>query len=118
MKMKRIEIIVPITKYNETRLVLSKQNVPGMTVTQVLGCGVQKGTPEYASDENLELELRPKQMFTIFTTEDAVGKIVEAVKKELYTGHIGDGKIFVSDVENAVRIRTGDEGADALKQKK
>ena len=76
---------------------------------QVLGCGVEKGTREYEVDENYEMELLPKQQISV-----VVKKIVDVIKHELYTGHIGDGKIFIYDIDNVIRVRTGDEGADAL----
>ena len=81
---------------------------------QVLGCGVEKGTREYEVDENYEMELLPKQQISVVVKKEQVDKIVDVIKHELYTGHIGDGKIFVYDVEDAVRIRTGEHGTDAL----
>ncbi|MDR1438863.1 MAG: P-II family nitrogen regulator [Clostridiales bacterium] len=114
MNLKRVEIIVNLSKFNDIKAALSKIGVTGMTVSQVLGCGVQKGTPEHAREEYEEIELRPKQLITIFTTDGLLGKIIATVKDELYTGHIGDGKIFVSDVSNAIRVRTGEEGLDAI----
>jgi nitrogen regulatory protein PII len=118
MKLKRVEIIVSLSKFSEIKAALSKLGVTGMTVMQVLGCGIQKGTPEHAREEYEEMELRPKQLITIFTSEDLVDKIVSTVKSELYTGHIGDGKIIISDVDNAIRVRTGEEGLDALTPRK
>lgn len=85
-----------------------------MTVTQVLGCGIEKGTKEYEVDENYEMELLPKQQIAIVVEKEKVLEIVELIKQELYTGHIGDGKIFIYDITNVIRVRTGDEGIDAL----
>lgn len=85
-----------------------------MTVTQVLGCGIEKGTKEYEVDENYEMELLPKQQIAVVVEKEKVSRIVELIKQELYTGHIGDGKIFIYDIENVIRVRTGDEGIDAL----
>ena len=85
-----------------------------MTVMQVLGCGVEKGTREYEVDENYEMELLPKQQISVVVKKEQVDKIVEEIKQELYTGHIGDGKIFIYDIDNVIRVRTGDEGVDAL----
>ncbi|NSK77868.1 P-II family nitrogen regulator, partial [Blautia massiliensis (ex Durand et al. 2017)] len=93
---------------------LSKAGVRGMTVMQVLGCGVEKGTREYEVDENYEMELLPKQQISVVVKKEQVDKIVEVIKHELYTGHIGDGKIFIYDIDNVIRVRTGDEGVDAL----
>ena len=90
---------------------------------QVLGCGVEKGTREYEVDENYEMELLPKQQISVVVKKEQVDKIVDVIKHELYinaarkvlyTGHIGDGKIFIYDIDNVIRVRTGDEGADAL----
>ena len=81
---------------------------------QVLGCGVEKGTREYEVDENYEMELLPKQQISVVVKKEQVDKIVDVIKHELYTGHIGDGKIFVYDVENVVKVRTGETGYDAL----
>ena len=88
--------------------------ITGMTVTQVLGCGIEKGTKEYEVDENYEMELLPKQQIAVVVEKSKVPEIVELIKQELYTGHIGDGKIFVYDITNVIRVRTGDEGIDAL----
>lgn len=85
-----------------------------MTVTQVLGCGIEKGTKEYEVEENYEMELLPKQQIAVVVEKSKVPEIVELIKQELYTGHIGDGKIFVYDITNVIRVRTGDEGIDAL----
>ena len=102
MSLCRIEVITSLAKFSSLKSALSKAGVRGMTVMQVLGCGVEKGTREYEVDENYEMELLPKQQISV------------VVKKELYTGHIGDGKIFIYDIDNVIRVRTGDEGADAL----
>ena len=85
-----------------------------MTVTQVMGCGVQRGTPEYEDDIHSEIELLPKQMIMMVIEKSKLEKVLDTVKKGLYTGHIGDGKIFVSPVNNIIRIRTGEEDKDAL----
>ena len=110
----KIEIISGMSKFSSLKSALSKAGVRGMTVMQVLGCGVEKGTREYEVDEKYEMELLPKQQINIVVETDKVPEIVELVKNELYTGHIGDGKIFVYAIDNMIRVRTGDEGADAL----
>lgn len=89
--------------------------VSGITVFQVIGCGVQKGTFEFEVTENAEMELLPKQLIMIIIENDKLDDVVELIKKELYTGHIGDGKILVSPISNIIRVRTGEEGEDALK---
>ena len=81
---------------------------------QVLGCGVEKGTQEYEVDENEIMELLPKQQINIVVETSKVDKVIETVKQELYTGHIGDGKIFVYGIDNVVRVRTGEEGNDEM----
>lgn len=110
----RIEIITGMSKLRNLKSALSKAGVRGMTVMQVLGCGVEKGTKEYAIDEQFEMELLPKQQISIVVETARVPEMVEMIKEELYTGHIGDGKIFVYSLDNVIRVRTGDEGVDAL----
>ena len=105
MNLSRIEIITGMSKFSNLKSALSKVGVRGMTVMQVLG---------YAVDENDEMELLPKQQISIVVESERVPEIVEVIKQELYTGHIGDGKIFVYDITNVIRVRTGDEGIDAL----
>ena len=85
-----------------------------MTVMQVLGCGIELGTKEYEVELNEVMELLPKQQINIVVEDDKIDKILDLVKKELYTGHIGDGKIFVYGIDNVIRVRTGDEGVEAL----
>ena len=110
----KIEIISGMSKFSSLKTALSKAGVRGMTVMQVLGCGVEKGTREYEVDENYEMDLLPKQQIIIVVETKKVPEIVELGKQELYTGHIGDGKIFVYSLDNVIRVRTGDEGVDAL----
>ena len=81
---------------------------------QVLGCGVEMGTQEYEVELNEVMELLPKQQINIVVEASKVDKILDIIKKELYTGHIGDGKIFVYNIDNVIRVRTGDEGVEAL----
>lgn len=117
MELSRIEVITSLSKFTGLKSALRKVGVTGMTVMQVLGCGVQRGTREYEVDENFEMELLPKQMIILVVKKELVNKVIDVVKQELYTGHIGDGKIFVSDITNVVRVRTGEEGYDALIKK-
>lgn len=114
MSLCRIEVITSLAKFSSLKSALSKAGVRGMTVMQVLGCGVEKGTREYEVDENYEMELLPKQQISVVVKKEQVDKIVDVIKHQLYTGHIGDGKIFIYDIDNVIRVRTGDEGADAL----
>ena len=114
MSLSKIEVVTGMSKFTGLKAALSKAGVRGMTVMQVLGCGVEKGTKEYEVDENYEMELLPKQQISIVVETERVDEIIELIKQELYTGHIGDGKIFVYEISNVVRVRTGDEGVDAL----
>lgn len=115
MELSKIEVVTSLNKLSGLKEALTKIGVTGMTVIQAIGCGVQKGTYEYESETNKVMELLPKQYIMIIVENDMVDKTVEVIKKELYTGHIGDGKIFVSPVSNIIRVRTGEEGMDALK---
>ena len=110
----KIEIITGMSKMVNLKKALSKVGVRGITVMQVLGCGVEKGSQEYEVDENEVMELLPKQQINIVVETSKVDKILDIIKKELYTGHIGDGKIFVYSIDNVIRVRTGDEGLEAL----
>ena len=114
MEVSKIEVITSMNKLTGLKSALSKLGVTGMTVIQAIGCGVQKGTYEYEPEQNPEMELLPKQMIIIVVEDELIDKAVETIKKELYTGHIGDGKIFVYDVAKVVKIRTGEEDMEAL----
>ena len=110
----KIEVITGMSKLTDLIQNLSKVGVRGATVMQVLGCGIEMGTPEYEVECNEVMELLPKQQINIVVEAEKVDKIVDIIKKELYTGHIGDGKIFIYDIDNVIRVRTGDEGVKAL----
>ncbi|MDO5783894.1 MAG: P-II family nitrogen regulator [Eubacteriales bacterium] len=110
----KIEVIIKPSKLDKLKTALSKAGVYGITVLEATGCGIEKGTPEYAVDEREVMELLPKQQINIVVETKRVDEIVSIVKLELYTGHIGDGKIFVYHIDNAIRVRTGDEGREAL----
>lgn len=110
----RVEIITSMSKLTDLKSALSKVGVSGITVMQVLGCGVEKGAFEY-EEVRKEMSLLPKQMIMVVVEESILDKMLDTVKKELYTGHIGDGKIFVSPITNIIRVRTGEEGEDAMK---
>lgn len=109
-KMSRVEILTSFSKLNHLKALLSKYGVTGMTVLQCLGCGIQKGTQEYEA----EIALLPKWMVILYVKTDILDELLDKIEKTLYTGHIGDGKIVVSDISNVIRIRTGEEGVDAL----
>jgi Amt family ammonium transporter len=93
---------------------MNQIGVTGMTVTQVLGCGIQKGRTEYYRGVEMELNLLPKIQVEIVVSKVPVEQVISAARAALYTGRIGDGKIFVYDVENVFKVRTGEEGYDAL----
>jgi Amt family ammonium transporter len=88
--------------------------VTGMTVTQVMGCGVQRGAGEKYRGVEMDATLLPKVKVEIVVSKISVDAVIETAKKTLYTGHIGDGKIFVYDIARVVKVRTGEEGAAAL----
>ncbi|CDE47127.1 putative uncharacterized protein [Clostridium sp. CAG:411] len=113
-ELSKIEIVTGMSKLTNLKKALSKVGVRGITVMQVLGCGVEMGSHEYAVEENEVMELLPKQQINLIVETAKVDEIIELVKQELYTGHIGDGKIFVYGIDNVVRVRTGEEGVDAL----
>ncbi len=113
-RISKIEVITGMSKLTDLIQQLSKVGVRGVTVMQVLGCGVEMGTQEYEVEINEVMELLPKQQINIVVETSKVDKILDIVKKELYTGHIGDGKIFVYSIDNVIRVRTGDEGLEAL----
>lgn len=110
----KIEVITGMSKLTNLIQELSKIGVRGVTVMQVLGCGVQMGTQEYEIEMKTSMELLPKQQINIVVETKKLDKILDIIKKELYTGHIGDGKIFVYGIDNVIRVRTGDEGIDAI----
>lgn len=113
-KISKIQIICRESKLEPLKKALMKIGITGMTVTHVLGCGVQKGKPEYYRGVQVETNLLPKVQMDIVVCTVPVGKVIEAAKKTLYTGHIGDGKIFVYDVEEVVKVRTGQTGLEAM----
>lgn len=113
-RISKIEVITGMSKLTDLIQQLSKVGIRGVTVMQVLGCGVEMGTQEYEVDINEVMELLPKQQINIVVETSKVDKILDIIKKELYTGHIGDGKIFVYSIDNVIRVRTGDGGLEAL----
>jgi Amt family ammonium transporter len=114
VKITKIDIIIKQSKFEALKEAMNKIGITGMTVTQVLGCGAQKGKTEYYRGVETEINLLPKVQVEIVVAKVPVRLVIETAKKVLYTGHIGDGKIFVYDVENVVKVRTGEEGYDAL----
>ena len=113
-KISKVEIICREASVEALKNALVNIGITGMTITHVLGCGVQKGRPEYYRGIATEASLLPKVQFDIVVSKVPVRTVIENAKKVLYTGHIGDGKIFVYDVENVIKVRTSEEGYDAL----
>ena len=113
-KFTKVEIVFKEEKLYALKDAMSKLGITGMTVSHVMGYGMQKGHPEYYRGVAVETDLRPKVQVDIVVSKIPVRDVIETAKKVLYTGHIGDGKIFVYDVENVVKVRTGEEGYDAL----
>jgi len=114
VKITKVEIITKQSRFEALKAAMNEIGVTGMTVTQVLGCGMQKGKSEFYRGVETEINLLPKVQVEIVVTKVPVRTVIETAKSVLYTGHIGDGKIFVYDVENVIKVRTGEEGYDAL----
>lgn len=113
-KITKVQIICREAKFEALKTALVDLGITGITMSHVLGCGIQKGKPEYYRGVEVEATLLPKIQIDIVLCKVPVRSVIETAKKILYTGHIGDGKIFIYDVENAVKVRTGEEGYDAL----
>ena len=113
-KLTKVVIVAKQSKFEELKEALAAIGVSGMTATNVIGCGVQHGAAEYYRGAQVDTTLLPKMKMEVVVSKVPVDTVVDTVKKVLYTGHIGDGKIFVYDVENVIKVRTGAEGYDAL----
>ncbi len=114
VKLTKISIICKQSKFEDLKTALNDTGVTGITVTQVLGCGAQKGKTKYYRGVEMDMTLLPKVKVEVVVSKVPVVNVVKAAKKALYTGNIGDGKIFVYGVENVIKVRTGEEGFDAL----
>ncbi|MBO5552231.1 MAG: ammonium transporter [Lachnospiraceae bacterium] len=112
--MHKVSIIAKLARFDALKKALNELGVTGMTVTQVMGCGIQKGAGEYYRGIELDATLLPKIKVEVIVSGIPVDAVIEASKKALYTGHIGDGKIFVYNVTRVVKIRTGEENYAAL----
>ena len=110
----KIVIIAKLSRYDYLKKAMNDLGVTGMTVTQVMGCGIQKGAGEMYRGVEMDTTLLPKVKVEVVVSKIPVEDVIEAAKKALYTGHIGDGKIFVYNVDKVVKIRTGEEDYDAL----
>jgi len=114
VKITKIDIIIKQSRFEILKAAMNEIGITGMTVTQVLGCGIQKGKTEFYRGVEMEMNLLPKVQVEIVVAKVPVRTVIETAKKVLYTGNIGDGKIFVYDVENVIKVRTGEEGYAAL----
>ena len=110
----RVQIVCRPSSLESLKTAMNGIGITGMTVTNVMGYGMQKGKPEYYRGTPVEVTLLPKVQVDIVVSKVPVEQVVETARKVLYTGHIGDGKIFIHDVEDVVRVRTGETGYDAL----
>ena len=112
--MKKIEAIIKPFKLDEVKDALQEAGMQGITVTEAKGFGRQKGHTELYRGAEYIVDFLPKVKLEIVVEDDAVTSAVEAIQKSAHTGRIGDGKIFVSDIQEAIRIRTGETGAEAI----
>lgn len=114
IKMTKIDIICKMERFEILKDALNNIGVMGITVSNVMGCGVQKGSSKFYRGVAIEAKVLPKIKVEVIVSKVPAEQVVDAARKALYTGHIGDGKIFLYDVENVVKVRTGEEGYDAL----
>lgn len=113
--MHKVVIIARLSRYERLKNALNELGVTGMTVTQVMGCGIQKGAGEKYRGVEVDATVLPKVKVEVIVGNIPVSKVIETAKKTLYTGHVGDGKIFVYNVQQVVKVRTGEENLEALK---
>ncbi len=112
--MKKLEIIIKAEKLEEVKTVLEKNEINGMNITNIMGYGNQKGMVKAYRGNEYNVNLLPKIKVETVVEDDIVEKLIDELTDRIHTGNIGDGKIFVYDVLDAVRIRTGERGSDAL----
>lgn len=108
--MKKIEAIIRPAKLEDIKEALNKYNIHGITISQVMGCGLQKGRKEFYRGTEVTLNLLPKIKIEIVTKDHQLEDILKIITEEAKTGEVGDGKIFIYNVEEAIRIRTGERG--------
>ena len=114
----KIEAIVREEKMEDVKAALNEIQVNGFTVTQIMGCGTQRGYTEYVRGSKIDVFLKPKIKFEIVvSSEEWEKKTIEAIQKAAYTGEVGDGKIFSYEIRSAMKIRTRETGYDALQSK-
>jgi len=112
--MKKVECIIKPFKLDDVKNAITELGISGMTVSEVRGFGRQKGHTELYRGAEYQVDFLPKIKVDLVVSDEQVASIIEAIQKEACTGRIGDGKIFVSDVEQSVRIRTGESGIESL----
>ena len=112
--MKKVEAVIKPFKLDEVKNALTKIGVQGMTVTEVKGFGRQKGHTEVYRGAEYKIDFLPKAMIEVIVTDEMVTQVIENIERAAKTGKIGDGKIFVSPVDEVIRIRTGERGKDAI----
>ena len=112
--MKKLEAIIKPFKLEEVKEALAELGIEGMTVTEVKGFGRQKGHTELYRGAEYVVDFLPKVKIEVVLADEMLDKAVDAIQKAAKTGRIGDGKIFISNIDNAIRIRTGETGADAI----
>lgn len=111
----KVVIVAKLSRYERLKTALNDLGVTGMTVTQVMGCGIQKGVGERYRGVEMDVTVLPKVKVEVIVGNIPVDKVIETAKRTLYTGHVGDGKIFVYNVQKVVKVRTGEENLDALR---
>jgi len=112
--MKKIEAIIRPFKLEDVKEALLEEGIRGLTITEVRGYGRQKGHKETYRGAEYEIEFVPKLKIEVVVDDDIVEKVIEAILKTAKTGQVGDGKIFISSIEDAIRIRTDESGIEAL----
>ncbi|HBT83147.1 MAG: transcriptional regulator [Desulfuromonadales bacterium GWD2_61_12] len=112
--MKKIECIIKPFKLDDVKAILTEMGITGMTVSEVRGFGRQKGHTELYRGAEYQIDFIPKVKIELVIAAERVAEVVAAIQKEACTGRIGDGKIFVTPVEQSIRIRTGESGIEAL----
>lgn len=112
--MKKIEAIIQPSKLEEMKEALNKEEILGVTITQVMGCGNQKGWKEFYRGSELFLNVLPKIQLSMVVPDEMVNRILEIIIGTAHTDDVGDGKIFISSVDRVIRIRNGEEGLSAL----
>lgn len=112
--MKKLEIIIRPEKLEDLKELMNKSGIYGMTVTMVSGCGLQKGRKEFYRGTEISINLLPKAKVETVVPDSVVDELVDGIIRTVKTGQVGDGKIFVYDVADAVRIRTGEKGDKAI----